>query len=129
VEADPGDRVRRFDVTELSQALSVRLGALLGIAATMINWTALWRHSMIGYPTAMLWRNKGRGRLAAGFFCSGRGCSSCPRSGEAPEPNRCGLERTPRVQRPMLHAEASLAAEVALRVRDSQTLILLRGSR
>jgi hypothetical protein len=39
------------------------------------------------------------------------------------------LERTPRVQRPMLHAEASLAAEVALRVRDSQTLILLRGSR
>jgi hypothetical protein len=59
VEADPGDRVRHFDVTELSQALSVRLGALLGIAATMINWTALWRHSMIGYPTAMLWRNKG----------------------------------------------------------------------
>jgi hypothetical protein len=63
VEADPGDRVRRFDVTELSQALSVRLGALLGIAATMINY-----------------------RLAAGFFCSGRGCSSCPRSEKPPSP-------------------------------------------
>jgi hypothetical protein len=128
VEADPGDRVRRFDVTELSQALSVRLGALLGIAATMINWTALWRHSMIGYPTAMLWRNKGRGRLAAGFFCSGRGCSSCPRSGEAPEPNRCGLERTPRVQRPMLHADASGAAQVAPRVHTAKAHMLLRAS-
>jgi hypothetical protein len=32
------------------------------------------------------------------------------------------LQRTPRVQRPMLHAEASSAAEVGLRVRDSQAL-------
>jgi hypothetical protein len=79
-------------------------------------------------PHAMLWRNKGRGRLAAGFFCSGRGCSSCPRSGEAPEPNRCGLERTPRVQRPMLHADASGAAQVAPRVHTAKAHMLLRAS-
>ena len=49
----------------------VRLGALLGIAATMINWTALWRAFMIGCPTAMLWGNGGEAGSQPVFFVVG----------------------------------------------------------
>ena len=46
------------------------LAALLGDAATMINWTAPWRAFMIGCLTAMLWGNGGEAG-AAGFFVVG----------------------------------------------------------
>jgi hypothetical protein len=49
----------------------VKLGALLGVAATMINWTALWRAFMISCRTAMLWANGDEASSQPVFFVVG----------------------------------------------------------
>ena len=50
----------------------MKLGALLGVAATMINWTALWRAFMISCRTAMLWGNGDEASSQPVFFVVGR---------------------------------------------------------
>ena len=71
-----GCQLRRLFSRAAGLATRVKLVAHLGVAATMINWTALWRAFMISCRTAMLWGHWRRGQLAAGLHC-GRAVTPC----------------------------------------------------
>src|SRR5687768_2926763 len=54
-----GCQLRRQSAAPAPGLATLKLGALLGIAATMITGLPCGGHSMISCPTAMLWGNRG----------------------------------------------------------------------
>jgi hypothetical protein len=83
-----GCQLRRLFSRAAGLATRVKLGALLGVAATMINWTALWRAFMISCRTAMLWGNGDEASSQPVFFvvgpCRRAPAACCGRRCEGP---------------------------------------------